>query len=78
MLLAWTAAAAQQRPLKVVISADMEGVAGVVSGEQLGPTGFEYQRFREFMTAEVLAAIQGAPGAGSRSQRNAWAHCTIT
>jgi D-amino peptidase len=54
-----------QRPLKVYISADMEGVAGVVSPSQLGPTGFEYGRFREFMTAEVLAAIQGARDAGA-------------
>jgi len=58
-------ALAQQRPLKVYISADMEGVAGVVSPEQLGPTGFEYARFREFMTAEVLAAIEGAREAGA-------------
>jgi D-amino peptidase len=43
----------------------MEGVAGVVSQEQLGPTGFEYQRFREFMTAEVLAAIAGARDGGA-------------
>lgn len=54
-----------QRPLKVYISADMEGIAGVVSGEQLGTAGFEYQRFREFMTAEVLAAIAGAREAGA-------------
>lgn len=54
-----------QRPLKVYISADMEGVAGAVTDQQLGPTGFEYQRFREFMTAEVLAAIQGARDAGA-------------
>ena len=59
------ATALAQRPLKVYISADMEGVAGVVTGEQLGPTGFEYARFREFMTAEVLAAIQGAREAGA-------------
>jgi D-amino peptidase len=57
--------AMSQRPLKVYISADMEGVAGVVTGEQLGPAGFEYQRFREFMTLEVLAAIQGARDAGA-------------
>ena len=57
--------AAAQRRLRIYISADMEGVAGVVSGEQLGPTGFEYQRFREFMTAEVLAAIAGAREAGA-------------
>lgn len=54
-----------QRPLKVFISADMEGIAGVVTQDQLGPTGFEYDRFRGFMTAEVLAAIQGARDAGA-------------
>lgn len=54
-----------QRPLKVFISADMEGIAGVVSAEQLGPSGFEYERFRGFMTEEVLAAIQGARDAGA-------------
>lgn len=54
-----------QRKLKVYISADMEGVAGVVSNDQLGPTAFEYERFRGFMTGEVLAAIQGARDAGA-------------
>jgi D-amino peptidase len=54
-----------QAPLKVFISADMEGVGGVVTSEQLGPTGFEYQRTREWMTAEVLAAIEGARAAGA-------------
>jgi D-amino peptidase len=56
---------AQQNKLKVYISVDMEGIAGVVTGEQLGPSGFEYQRFREFMTAEALAAIQAAKDAGA-------------
>jgi D-amino peptidase len=56
---------AQQKPLKIYISADMEGVVGVVTGEQLGPQGFEYQRFREFMTQEVNAAIEGARAAGA-------------
>lgn len=59
------AAAAQQRPLKVFISADMEGVAGVVTGDQLGPGGFEYERFRRIMTGEVRAAIDGARDAGA-------------
>ena len=54
-----------QRPLKIYISADMEGVVGVVTNEQLGPTGFEYQRFREFMTQEVNAAIEGALAGGA-------------
>jgi D-amino peptidase len=43
----------------------MEGIAGVVTGEQLGPQGFEYARFREFMTQEVNAAIEGALAAGA-------------
>jgi D-amino peptidase len=56
---------AAQRPLKVYISADMEGISGVASADQLGPTGFEYQRAREWMTGDVLAAIQGAREAGA-------------
>ena len=43
----------------------MEGITGVVTGEQLGPTGFEYQRFREFMTAEALAAVEAAKESGA-------------
>jgi D-amino peptidase len=60
-----SASAPAQRPLKVYISADMEGITGVVTADQLGPSGFEYNRFREFMTADVLAAIQGARDAGA-------------
>lgn len=51
--------------LKVHISVDMEGVVGVVTGEQLGPTGFEYGRFREFMTKEAMAAVEAAKAAGA-------------
>jgi D-amino peptidase len=51
--------------MKIYISADMEGVVGVVTNEQLGPQGFEYARFREFMTQEVNAAIEGAVAAGA-------------
>lgn len=59
------AIAQDNRGLKVYISADMEGVAGAVTDAQLGPDGFEYQRFREFMTAEVLACIEAARDAGA-------------
>jgi D-amino peptidase len=55
----------QPRKLKVHISVDMEGVAGAVTGEQLGPTGFEYGRFREFMTREAVAAVEAAKAAGA-------------
>lgn len=58
-------ATAQVKKVKIYISADMEGVVGVVTGEQLGPTGFEYQRFREFMTQEVNAAIDAAFAGGA-------------
>ncbi|MEE3237138.1 MAG: M55 family metallopeptidase, partial [Pseudomonadota bacterium] len=50
-------ASAQDNGLKIYISADMEGVVGAVTGEQLAPGGFEYERFRQFMTNEVNAAI---------------------
>jgi D-amino peptidase len=55
----------QGKKMKIYISADMEGVVGVVTQEQLGPSGFEYQRAREFMTEEVKAAIDAAFEAGA-------------
>lgn len=51
--------------LKVFISVDMEGVAGVVTADQLNPQGFEYDRFRRFMTDEALAAVRAAKAAGA-------------
>lgn len=53
------------RKLKTYISVDMEGVAGVVTADQLGPGGFEYERFRHFMTNETLAAINAAKASGT-------------
>jgi D-amino peptidase len=65
-LLLWFATpGVAQKPLKIYISADMEGVVGAVTDAQLGPEGFEYERFREFMTAEVNAAIDAAREAGA-------------
>ncbi len=66
-LIAGVAAAqeADSDALKVYISADMEGVAGAVTDEQLGPGGFEYERFRGFMTDEVNACIEAAREAGA-------------
>jgi D-amino peptidase len=58
-------AEAQGKKMKIYISADMEGIVGVVTNEQLGPQGFEYNRFREFMTAEVSAAVQAAFDSGA-------------
>jgi D-amino peptidase len=58
-------AATQTPRLKVHISVDMEGVAGVVTGDQISPAGFEYGRFREFMTREAMAAVTAAKEAGA-------------
>ena len=58
-------ARAAAQALKVYISADMEGITGVVTDEQLGPSGFEYGRFRELMTEEVNAAIEAALAGGA-------------
>jgi D-amino peptidase len=58
-------ARAQRAGLKVYISADMEGITGVASVDQLGPANFEYQQARQWMTADVLAAIEGARAAGA-------------
>jgi hypothetical protein len=50
--------------MRVYISVDMEGVAGVVHEDQTDPTdprhAGEYNRFRRLMTAEANAAIEGA------------------
>ena len=59
------AAAQSSSGPKIYISADLEGVTGVVTADQLGPGGFEYERFRRFMTEEVIAAIDGARAAGA-------------
>ena len=56
---------AQVKKMKIYISVDMEGVVGVVTADQLTPTGFEYGRFREFMTQEANAAIEAAFAAGA-------------
>jgi len=50
--------------VKVFISADIEGISGVATNQQLKTPG-EYERFRKLMTAEVNAAIEGAFNGGA-------------
>lgn len=52
--------------MKIYISADIEGISGVVSKAQLSPEGYDYQRARMLMTKEVNAAIEGAIEAGAK------------
>src|SRR6266704_3052412 len=55
--------------MRVYISVDMEGIAGVVHESQTDPTdpacAAEYARFRRLMTAEANAAVEGAVAAGA-------------
>jgi D-amino peptidase len=55
--------------MRVYISVDMEGIAGVVHEDQTNPVdprcAGEYQRFRRLMTGEANAAIEGALAAGA-------------
>jgi len=51
--------------LKVFISSDMEGVAGIVHVEHTSREGKEHDRARKLMTYEVNAAVEGALEAGA-------------
>lgn len=51
--------------LKVFISVDMEGVTGVVNVDDARRTGKDYDYFRQTMTREANAAIEGAIAAGA-------------
>lgn len=57
--------------MRVFISVDMEGVAGVVHEDQTDPVNprcaSEYGRFRRLMTLEANAAIEGAVAGGATS-----------
>lgn len=64
-LFSFTSFSQQPKKLKVYISVDMEGVVGTVTGDQLSPAGFEYQKFREYMTREALAAVNAAKESGA-------------
>ena len=51
--------------MKILISTDIEGVAGVYHPEQTRPGNPEYERARALMTHEANAAIAGAFDAGA-------------
>ncbi|MBK9713155.1 MAG: M55 family metallopeptidase [Kouleothrix sp.] len=51
--------------MRVYISADMEGISGVVHGDQTEPGAREYDRACALMLGEVNAAVEGALAAGA-------------
>jgi D-amino peptidase len=53
------------KKLKVFISVDMEGVAGLVHWDETAEGGADYGLFRRLMTEETNAAITGALEAGA-------------
>ena len=57
--------AQEKSGLKVLISVDMEGVTGVVNWEDVNRDGKDYDYFREIMTLEANAAVEGAVEAGA-------------
>lgn len=57
--------ARQPQGLKVFISVDMEGLAGVVSSSDVSSNGPDYAHFRSIMAGETNAAIEGAIAAGA-------------
>lgn len=50
---------------RVYISADLEGVAGIVHGEHTRRDGREHEAARKLMTGEVSAAVEGALAGGA-------------
>jgi len=66
VILTGLCAAQQPKPkLKVYISADMEGIWGVVHGDQTSPESPEYGPARRWMTDDVNAVIDGLFEAGA-------------
>jgi D-amino peptidase len=51
--------------MKIFISSDMEGTAGVVDWDQCRAGGSQYEHYCELLTREVNAAIEGAREAGA-------------
>lgn len=51
--------------MKIYIVTDMEGVSGVVSTSQVVPGNAGYEKARDWLTAEVNAAVQGAIDGGA-------------
>lgn len=51
--------------MRIYISADIEGIVGVVSREHTSPQGFEYERARDWMSDTVAAACEAAYAAGA-------------
>ncbi|GAA5014206.1 M55 family metallopeptidase [Streptomyces hyderabadensis] len=51
--------------MRIYLSADMEGITGLVDADDVQPGGQDYERGRRMMAEDVNAAIRGAVAAGA-------------
>jgi D-amino peptidase len=64
-LLCVASVSAAQRPLKVFISVDMEGIGGIGTGQMTSADGKDYATARRLMTDEVNAVVAAAFAGGA-------------
>ena len=62
--------------MKVFISADIEGTAGITNWDEARKPHADYPEHRQQMTREVLAACEGANAAGAKEILIKDAHAT--
>lgn len=62
--------------MKIFISADIEGTAGITTWDEATKGNADYVEFREYMTDEVVAACEGARAAGATEVVVKDAHAT--
>jgi len=55
--------------MKIYISADIEGITGIVNWDETDKSKSNYQKFSIQMTEEVKAACEGAMNAGAEEIR---------
>jgi len=65
LLAGWAGAQAPKPGLRVFVSADMEGIWGVVHGNQTSEESAEYGPARRWMTEDVNAVVAGLFEAGA-------------
>ncbi|MEV7686681.1 M55 family metallopeptidase [Streptomyces bungoensis] len=51
--------------MRIYVSADMEGITGLVDSDDVQPGGRDYERGRSMMAEDVNAAVRGALAAGA-------------
>ena len=55
--------------MKIYISADIEGITGIVNWDETEKSKPDYQEFSKQITEEVKAACEGAMNAGAEEIR---------